>query len=162
MKLLIATFVICLSLVNLRLTHGEEHKPPNIVLIFTDDLGWKDAGYQGGVGFETPNIDRLASEGMVFTNAYAAAGNCEPSRACLLTGNYTPRHGVFAVNSTSRGARNEMRLIPFPNANGLVSEKITIAEVLKEAGYATGIFGKWQLDRDIGVKANEQGFDVVF
>ncbi len=121
MKLLIATLVICSTLISIPVTQGTEHKPPNIVLIFTDYLGWKDTGYQGGAGFETPNIDQLASEGMVFTNAYAAAGNCEPSRACLLTGNYTPRHGVFAVNSTSRGSTSEMRLKPIPNANGLVS-----------------------------------------
>src|SRR4030042_1904336 len=78
-------------------SEARERRRPNVVLIFSDDLGWKDVGYQGGVGFETPNIDRLAKEGVVFTCGYASAGNCAPSRACLLSGNYTPRHGVYAV-----------------------------------------------------------------
>lgn len=143
-------------------TANAAQRKPNIVLIFADDLGWKDVGYQGGVGFETPNIDRLAKEGMVFSNGYAAAGNCEPSRACLLTRNYTPRHGVIAVNSSAQGPIEQMRLIPIPNVNGLRKEHVTIAETLKGAGYATGIFGKWQLTRQVGVEPQEQGFDVVF
>jgi len=79
-----------------------ETKPlrkPNIVLILADDLGWKDVGYQGSDFMETPNMDRLAKEGMVFTAGYAAAGNCAPSRACLLSGTYTPRHHVYAVGT---------------------------------------------------------------
>ena len=72
-------------------------RKPNIVLIFADDLGWKDVGYQGSDFMETPVLDALAKEGMVFTNAYAAAGNCAPSRACMLSGTYTPRHHVYAV-----------------------------------------------------------------
>jgi len=136
--------------------------PPNIVLIFADDLGWKDVGYQGTDFMETPNIDRLAKGGMVFTAGYAAAGNCAPSRACLLSGNYTPRHGVYAVGSTDRGPKNEMRLVPIPNKSGLAKENITIADALKAAGYATGIFGKWHLSGKNGTEPGEQGFDVVF
>ena len=75
---------------------------PNVVLIFADDLGWKDVGYQGSDFYETPNIDALAKKGMVFTSAYAGAGNCAPSRACLLSGTYTPRHHVFAVGEGLR------------------------------------------------------------
>lgn len=139
-----------------------EARQPNIVFIFADDLGWQDVGFAGGNGFETPNLDRLAKQGMVFTNGYAAAANCEPSRACVLTGNYTPRHGVIAVNSSSQGPTTEMRLIAIPNSNGLRSEHKTVAEGLKEVGYRTGIFGKWQLERKIGVGPGEQGFDTVF
>jgi arylsulfatase A-like enzyme len=135
---------------------------PNFVLIFADDLGWKDVGYQGSDFMETLNIDRLAKEGMVFTAGYAAAGNCAPSRACLLSGNYTPRHGVYAVGSTDRGPENEKRLVPIPNTVGLAKENITMAEALKAAGYATGIFGKWHLDGPGGAEPGEQGFDVVF
>ena len=135
---------------------------PNIVLIFADDLGWKDVGYQGGTGFETPNIDHLAKEAMVFSSGYAAGGNCAPSRACLISGNYTPRHGVYAVNSTARGDKNEMRLVPIPNKSGLAKENITMAEALKTAGYVTGIFGKWHLAGKDGAEPGEQGFDVVF
>jgi arylsulfatase A-like enzyme len=131
---------------------------PNIILIFADDLGWKDVGYQGSDFMETPNIDRLAKQGMVFTAGYAAAGNCAPSRACLISGNYTPRHGVYAVGSTVRGPKSEMRLVPTPNNQGLAKSNITVAEALKAAGYVTGIFGKWHL----GTGPGEQGYDVVF
>lgn len=137
-------------------------RKPNIVLIFADDLGWKDVGYQGSDFMETPNIDRLAKEGMVFTCGYAAAGNCMPSRACLLSGNYTPRHSVYAVGSTVRGPLNQMRLVPIPNKSGLAKDNITIADALKAAGYATGIFGKWHLAGPDGASPDEQGFDVVF
>lgn len=135
---------------------------PNIVLIFADDLGWKDVGYQGSDFMETPNLDRLAKQGMVFTAAYAAAGNCAPSRACLNSGNYTPRHHVYAVGSTERGPKTEMRLVPIPNRSGLAKENITLADALKAAGYVTGIFGKWHLDGPDGAQPAEQGFDVVF
>ncbi|MCC7338866.1 MAG: sulfatase [Pirellulaceae bacterium] len=136
--------------------------PPNIVLIFADDLGWKDVGYQGSEFNETPNIDRLARQGMVFTSGYAAAGNCAPSRACLLSGNYTPRHHVFAVSSTDRGPKHEQRLVPIPNRSGLAESNVTIADALKSAGYATGIFGKWHLDGPNGALPSQQGFDTVF
>lgn len=135
---------------------------PNIVLIFADDLGWKDVGYQGSDFNETPNIDRLSREGMVFTAGYAAAGNCAPSRACLLSGTYTPRHHVYAVNSTERGPKQEQRLVPIPNKSGLAESTVTIADALKAAGYATGIFGKWHLAGPDGAMPIEQGFDTVF
>jgi arylsulfatase A-like enzyme len=134
---------------------------PNIVLIFADDLGWKDVGWQGSDFNETPNLDRLAQSGMVFSNAYAAAGNCAPSRACLLSGNYTPRHHVYAVQSTDRGPKNAMRLVPIPNRSGLAKDNVTVADALKAAGYATGIFGKWHLDGPQGAQPGEQGFDTV-
>lgn len=135
--------------------------PPNIVLIFADDLGWQDVGYQGAEFIETPNIDRLASEGMVFTAGYAAAGNCAPSRACLLSGQYTPRHHVFAVGDTNRGPQSSQRLVPIPNKSGLSVENVTFAEALKSAGFVTGIFGKWHLDGKDGASPEQQGFDVV-
>lgn len=137
-------------------------RQPNIILIFADDLGWKDVGYQGGDFMETPNIDRLAKQGMVFTAGYAAAGNCAPSRACLLSGTYTPRHEVYAVGSTERGPKQAQRLVPIPNKSGLAKANITIADALKAAGYATGIFGKWHLSGKDGAEPGEQGFDVVF
>ena len=135
---------------------------PNIVFILADDLGWKDVGYQGSDFYETPNIDRLAKDGLVFTAGYAAAGNCAPSRACLLSGNYTPRHGVYAVGSTNRGPKAAQRLVPIPNKSGLAEENITFADALKAAGYVTGIFGKWHLDGKDGAAPEAQGFDVVY
>ena len=138
-----------------------ESKRPNIVLIFADDLGWKDTGFAGSDFYETPNLDRLAKEGMVFTDAYAGAGNCQPSRACLLSGQYTPRHGVYAVGDTDRGPKNLMRMVPVPNHHGLAAENVTLAEALKAAGYATGIYGKWHLDGADGAVPAAQGFDTV-
>jgi arylsulfatase A-like enzyme len=135
---------------------------PNIVLIFADDLGWSDAGYQGSDFYETPHLDTLAKQGVVFTAAYAAAGNCAPSRACLLSGTYTPRHHVYAVGSTDRGPKASQRLIPIPNKNGLARDVVTLADALKAAGYATGHFGKWHLAGKDGAKPTEQGFDVSF
>ena len=140
---------------------GKAIERPNIVLIFIDDMGWKDAGYTGSDFYETPVIDRLAREGMVFTNAYAAAGNCAPSRACLISGQYTPRHGVYAVRDTRRGPVSHMRLEPIPNTTSLAPENVTIAEGLKAAGYATAIFGKWHLGDTPETLPDQQGFDVV-
>jgi arylsulfatase A-like enzyme len=139
-----------------------EGKKPNIILIFADDLGWKDVGYQGTDFYETPNLDALAKSGMVFTNAYAGAGNCAPSRACLLSGQYTPRHGVYAVGDTNRGPAQLMRMIPIPNKSGLAKAQITLADALKDAGYSTGIFGKWHLGGKDGAAPTEQGFDQAY
>lgn len=139
---------------------GDER--PNIVLVFADDLGWKDVGYQSDGKFVTPNIDAMAKQGMVFTDAYASAGNCAPSRACMLSGTYTPRHELYAVGSTNRGPKKLMRLNPVPNKDGLGSEFVTFAEALKNSGYVTGHFGKWHLDGKDGAKPSQQGFDVTF
>jgi arylsulfatase A-like enzyme len=135
---------------------------PNILLIFADDLGYMDVGYNGTDYYETPNIDKLAKEGMVFKNAYAGGANCAPSRACLISGQYTPRHEVYAVGTTLKGPPKFMRLAPVPNNTDLANSNFTIAEALKSAGYATGIFGKWHLG-DAADKTDpaSQGFDVV-
>jgi arylsulfatase A-like enzyme len=135
---------------------------PNVLLIFADDLGWRDTGFTGSDFYETPNLDKLARDGMAFTNAYAGAGNCAPSRACLLSGQYGPRHGVYAVGDTDRGPKPLMRMVPIPNAKGLAPTQVTVAEALKAAGYATGIFGKWHLGGKDGAPPAEQGFDAVF
>ncbi|TWT34387.1 sulfatase [Blastopirellula retiformator] len=159
MRRLIALSICLLTLLNLSTALAA--KKPNIVLIFADDQGWMDTGFQGRGYIETPNLDRLAKQGMTFTSAYASAGNCAPSRACLLSGTYTPRHDVYAVFSTIRGKKSEMRLVPIPNRNGLAESNVTLAEALKEAGYATGHFGKWHLDGPDGALPSEQGFDVT-
>jgi arylsulfatase A-like enzyme len=140
---------------------------PNIVLIYADDLGYRDVGYQSDGVFKTPVLDQLTTEGMVFTDAYTNAANCQPARACLLSGNYTPRHHVFAVNSTNRGPKQKMRLIPIPNRDGLAEADETIADALKAAGYATGHFGKWHLYQKNGkggggALPSKQGFDVTY
>jgi len=105
---------------------------PNIIFILADDLGWAELGCYGNTFNETPNLDRLAKQGMRFTDAYAAAPVCSPYRAALMTGQYPARVGIT----------DYLR----PNdKNHLSTEYVTIAEVLKSAGYATGIIGKWHL-----------------
>jgi arylsulfatase A-like enzyme len=133
---------------------------PNIVLILIDDLGWKDVGYMGSDFYETPNIDKLASQGMVFTNAYSNAPNCAPTRASLLTGLYTPRHKIFTVNSSARGKSHLRKLIPTPNTTRLDTRFPTIASTLKEAGYISGSFGKWHLGDDLKDGPLAFGFDM--
>ena len=76
---------------------AESKRPPNIILILMDDMGWRDVGFMGNRFVETPNIDRLAKKGLVFSQAYASAPNCAPTRACLMSGQYTPRHGIYTV-----------------------------------------------------------------
>ena len=132
---------------------------PNIVLFYIDDLGWKDVGFNGSVYYETPHIDRLAREGIIFTDAYANAPNCAPSRASLMTGQYTPRHKIYTVNSSARGREENRRMIPVPNTDTLALHYVTLAEALREAGYTTGHFGKWHLG-DTGFFPEDQGFDV--
>jgi arylsulfatase A-like enzyme len=135
---------------------------PNILFIFADDLGWKDVGYQGAEFMETPRIDAFAKTGMVFTDGYAPAANCQPSRACLLSGQYSPRHHVYAVKSTNRGPKNLMRLKPIPNKSGIAQEELSIGDALQSAGYTTGIFGKWHSGGPDGAEPLEQGFDVYY
>jgi len=121
---------------------------PNIVLIVADDLGWKDVGFMGSSYYETPNLDRLAGEGMVFRQAYASAANCAPSRACLMTGMHTTAHGIYTVASSERGDARTRRLIPAKNTLILPEHFFTLAEALKNSGYTTANFGKWHLGED--------------
>ena len=129
---------------------------PNIIYINVDDLGWMDTETYGSTFYETPNITRLAKSGMLFTNGYASAANCAPSRACLISGQNTPRHGVFTVSNSDRGHEKTRKIIPTPNTEDLADDNVTIAEMLKKAGYTTGTFGKWHLGDD----PKTQGFDV--
>ncbi len=141
---------------------AQNAQKPNILLILVDDMGWKDTGYTGSDFYETPVIDSLATQSLRFTNAYACAGNSAPSRACMISGQYTPRHGVFAVWSTERGPKDQMKLIPYPNSEGerLPIDNYTLANAMKDAGYATSIAGKWHLGGGKGYKPGERGFDV--
>ncbi|MBD3386690.1 sulfatase-like hydrolase/transferase [candidate division KSB1 bacterium] len=98
---------------------------PNFILILIDDLGRKDVGFMGSDYYETPNIDRLAAEGMIFIQAYANAPNCAPTRASLLSGQYSPRHGVYTVGSPERGNPRFRKLVPVAN-NPVLSPEIVI------------------------------------
>lgn len=145
----IFTFFSCLNV-------KKDEPKPNVVFILVDDLGWKDVGFMGSGYYETPNIDKLAGQGVVFTHAYAAAANCAPSRACLMSGMNTPRHGIYTVSPSDRGNDKTRKLIPTPNTEDLRDDIVTMAEMFKKAGYTTGTFGKWHLGEDPLM----QGFDV--
>jgi len=133
---------------------------PNFVFILIDDLGYKDVGFMGSTYYETPNIDRLAAQGVVFTSAYTNGPNCAPSRASIMSGQYSPRHGVYTVGSSERGNTRFRKLIPTPNKTTLGSEVVTIAEALKPAGYVTASIGKWHLGKDDKHSPQGQGFDL--
>lgn len=129
---------------------------PNIVLFFIDDLGWRDVGFMGSDFYETPHLDQLAQESMRFSSAYAAAPNCAPSRACLMSGQYTPRHGVYTVGDPARGNDRYRKLVPAKNNVVLADRFVTIAETLSQAGYQCASIGKWHLGKD----PRSQGFQV--
>lgn len=142
-------FLFSLSIAEGLLTmavHAE--RQPNIIYINADDLGWTDLSCQGSAYYETPNIDRLAREGITFLNAYSPSANCAPSRASCLIGQYGPRHGVYTVDSSERGKSKDRKLIPTPNTMSLPEGAVTMADVFKANGYATGHVGKWHLDGD--------------
>ncbi|GAB5559830.1 MAG: sulfatase [Synoicihabitans sp.] len=149
MKFLIPILFLTLTL------FGQEREKPNFVLIFADDQGYQDIGVFGSPDIKTPHLDRMAAEGMRFTNFYAQTV-CGPSRAALMTGSYPLR-------VATKGNRVDVH--PF-----LHTEEITIAEVLRAAGYTTGAFGKWDLAGhnqnptryDPELMPNYQGFDYFF
>lgn len=129
---------------------------PNILFIYLDDFGWKDTGFMGSDFYETPNLDRLANSGMVFTNAYSGAANCAPARACLLSGQYTPRHQIYNVGTRPRGKTQHRRLEHVAGVESLDPKIRTWAQQIQEGGYATASIGKWHLSDD----PIPSGFDV--
>jgi arylsulfatase A-like enzyme len=136
-------------------TGASQSPPPNFVFFLIDDLGWVDTGVYGSSFYETPNIDRLASEGMRFTDAYAASPVCSPTRASILTGKHPARLNITDwIGGSQRGL-----LLPAEYEHQLAFEEITLAEVLGDAGYATGFFGKWHLG-DTPFLPESQGFDL--
>lgn len=138
----------------------------NIVFILADDLGWNQVGFTNGSTFyETPNIDRIAAEGMVFTSAYAAAAICSPSRASLMTGKYPAR---LHITDYIPGSPYPYEKLTTPSmVTAIPQEEVTIAEMLKKNGFVTGHFGKWHLNFDKNYSAGRigdpgsQGFDEV-
>ena len=144
----------------------EQAATPNIVLVLADDMAWADVGYNGQKDFETPHIDQLAAEGMRFNDAYSGASVCTPSRACLISGMYSPRHRIYHPGNRARGKLEYMKLaVPnrevrnetydwFPAIGELAPGVNSLAKVLKPAGYVSARYGKWDTGR------NEQGFDI--
>ncbi|WP_077540979.1 sulfatase [Sedimentisphaera cyanobacteriorum] len=149
------------------LVFGNEKKrdKPNIVLFLADDLGWHQIGCYGSKFYETPNIDKLAAESMKFTDAYAAAPVCSPTRASIMTGKYPAR--LHLTQYIKAGSPSDEKLTVPDWTAYLPLEELTAAELLKDAGYTTGHFGKWHLNKDKDYELGRpgdpgsQGFDDV-
>ena len=140
----------CLLLIPASCHSAKAATQPNIIVILFDDLGYGDLGAYGSTRIATPHMDKLAADGLVMTDFYAGANVCTPSRAALLTGQYAPRVGLA-------------KSVMFPHhTGGLAPEHITLAEVLKERGYATGMVGKWHLGNRVPYWPTAQGFDFFF
>jgi arylsulfatase A-like enzyme len=148
---------------------------PNIVFILADDLGYADLGCYGSTFYETPNIDRLASRGVRLTQAYAASPLCSPTRSSILTGQYPARTGITSPACHVKAVQLEKKLakgwpgLKALNAESLTrlkTEYVTLAEALREEGYATAHFGKWHLGHNLApgdrYEPRDQGFDVDF
>jgi len=149
------TFLLSLFLgAFVSVTIAEEEKP-NIILILCDDLGYADIGPFGSKNHRTPVLDRMAEEGRIFTDFYVTSGVCSPSRSSIMTGCYPKRVGIHK--------NEEDQWVLFPgNKTGLNPEEITMAEVLKEQGYATGMVGKWHLGDQPEFLPTNHGFDSYY
>lgn len=140
------------------LLRAQKQTPLNFVFILIDDMGWRDVGYNGSELFETPNIDKLASQGMRFTNAYAACPVCSPTRASIMTGKYPARLGLTNFLPGLHHLPHSKLLAPVSRQQ-LPLEEVTIAEALKPSGYRTAAIGKWHLGGP-DFFPEKQGFDV--
>ena len=146
-------FLLCLAALFLPQWGQTAGRLPNVVVVFCDDLGWGDLGCFGHPTIRTPHLDRMAAEGQKWTQFYVAAPVCTPSRAALLTGRYPIRNGM---TSAKRG-------VLFPDSGGgLPAKEVTLAELLKQKHYATGIFGKWHLGHLPQYLPTAQGFDTYY
>lgn len=138
------------------------NQKPNILFILVDDLGWTDVNcfdpFNRGY-YETPNIDRLAKQGMIFTQAYSNAANCTPSRASIMSGQQYPHQPIYNVGTHPRPG-SKRPLISAYNAPELPLEKVTLAEALKNGGYKTGFIGKWGIGDPPKTGPKQQGFDI--
>ncbi len=151
------TLVVAIGLVALPV-QANEIRQPNVVFFLVDDLGWSDVGCFGSTFYDTPSIDRLAAQGVRFTDAYAACHVCSPTRASILTGKYP---ATLNLTDWLPGRRNFpfQRLLNAEIHQHLPYEETTIAEALKAKGYSTAIFGKWHLGREPST-ALKHGFDL--
>lgn len=133
-----------------RARQAEPQRPPNILFIFADDLGWGDLGCYGHPRLQTPNLDKLAAQGTRFTQFYVCSGVCSPSRTALLTGKYPARLGIHGHLATHE--KNQQRSMP----DSLDPNVVTVPQLLRQAGYTTGHFGKWHLGTE---DADKYGYD---
>src|SRR5690554_5390536 len=152
LSLLALTFSTCTSS-----QEQKENPPPNIIYIYADDMGVGDVGCYGQQYIETPNIDRMAEEGIRFTQHYTGAPICAPARCCLLTGKHSGNAYIRMNYEIPDSSAFKTGQLPIPD------ETVTIAEVLKRSGYATGVIGKWGLGSiESPGNPNKQGFDFFY
>jgi arylsulfatase A-like enzyme len=136
----------------------QDTRPPNLIFILADDLGWTDVACQGSRYYETPAIDRLAAQGIRLTS-YAVCQNCAPTRAAIMSGQYPPRTGVYTVGNLDRGAAKDRKMEVPKNETQLPIDRVTLAQTMKSAGYATAMFGKWHLGQKAEYHPSRRGFD---
>ncbi len=134
-------------------------KPPNVILILADDLGWSDLGCYGSDLHETPHLDKLAKLGIRFTDAYAASPVCSPTRAALMTGKHPARLGITIWREGALNPPRNRRLLPPAAVADLPHTEMTLAKLLQLAGYLTALIGKWHLG-DADYAAETHGFDI--
>ena len=165
------TSVVCIALLVALAADDAAARKPNIVFILADDLGWRDLSNEGSTYYESPHIDSIARRGMKFTRGYATCQVCSPSRASILTGKYPTKHGITTwIGDRSgeawRGAGRHDSHLPPDYERDLRAEELTLAEVLRAAGYKTFFAGKWHLGSkgswptDHGFEINQGGWDV--
>jgi len=151
-------FILPLLITGILSCCSVKKEKPNIILFYVDDLGWTDLGCYASDLYETPNIDRLAYEGIKFTNAYSACTVCSPSRAALMTGKYPAR---LHLTDWIQGHKRPKAKLKVPDWQMyLDTTEVTIAEALKQGGYTTANFGKWHLGDTPAYWPESQGFDV--
>ncbi len=155
---LIAALWLCSSVAAFAAETAKPASQPNIVYILADDLGWTDTATYGSRYYETPNIDRLAAQGLKLTR-YHNCQNCQPTRAALMTGQYGARTGVYTVGGIERFNWQSRPLRPVDNVEQLPLDRVTIAQQLKVAGYSTAMFGKWHLGQNGEHHPGRRGFD---
>lgn len=145
---LMPSFVALALLITTQTATADQIEKPNVILILADDLAVGDLAGGGGFPTRTPNLDRMAQSSVQFTNAYSGSCVCAPARAALLTGRYPHRTGVVTLN-----------MLRYPKMTQLRRDEITIADMLRDAGYATGLIGKWHVGLGDGFHPLDRGFD---
>jgi len=160
MKNIFIIKLISISILILTSCGDAPNDKPNFVIIYCDDLGYGDIGPYGNTAHQTPNLDRMAEQGVVLTDFYVTSGVCSPSRSSLMTGSYAQRVDMH-VNARPWGSVG--RQVLFPKARkGLNPDELTIAELLQDQGYATACIGKWHLGDQPDFLPSKQGFDYYY